>query len=501
MIIDAVATHALARAKQLALADLATGQRWSYAALDGVVDRVAVWLIDHLGPASGARVATLARNAAAMIILKLACIRAGAIFVPFNWRLAEAEIAALSRQAEPALVFHDADFAPPAAGSAYLLSDLDALTAGCIGKPDPAARRAFDAPGTLLFTSGTSGRPKGVIITEANAFWGCTNFMLGNNVTNNSVFLCDMPLFHTAGLFAAVHVPLLAGGAVLISQGFDPKVTLARIADPALAITHYFSVPQMARMMWDRPEFDPAMLRGLHGYAVGGAPNPPALIENFVRAGIKMSNGFGMSETGSNATMPVDDEALQIAKAGSCGLPFLSLQVRIVGDDGHDVPDGETGELWLAGPSVTPGYWNDAETTAKAFHEGWFKTGDAAMRDADGFLYIVDRRKDMYISGGENVYPAEVEAVVSELADVAEVAIIGVPDLRWGEVGCAFVVAAPGKTVTQDQVLTRCAARLAKFKVPARVVIASALPRTASGKVQKHLLRASSGKSTPPPHP
>jgi fatty-acyl-CoA synthase len=297
-----------------------------------------------------------------------------------------------------------------------------------------------------------------------------------------------MPLFHTAGLFAAAGVPILAGGTVLVSKGFDPAVTLARIANQALGITHYFSVPQMAQMLWNAPGFRPEMLSGLTFYATGGAPNPAAQVERFLRAGIPLSDGFGMSETCSNHAMPVGDPARMLAKAGSCGLPLLTVEQRIVDDDGADVGVGEVGELWLRGPSVTAGYWKQPELTARAFTDGWFRTGDAARCDEEGFTYLVDRLKDMYVSGGENVYPAEIEAAIAELVDVAECAVIGIADERWGEVGRAFIVLRRGGEITSEAVVAHCRDRLARYKLPATVKLVDELPRTASGKVQKHRL-------------
>ena len=394
MPIDAVAYYARQRAGALACVDLETGRRWSYADLSADVDRTASWLTGHFGPASGVRVASLARNSVTLLIMHLACVRAGAIYAPLNWRLAIPELAALIRDAQPSLLLHDAEFQLPAYDGVRVLSaDLEATVAAAKAA-EPVRRQPPDAPSTLLYTSGTSGRPKGVMVTESNAFWGCTNFNLGNDVTANSTLLCDMPMFHTAGLFAAVRSVLLAGGTVLISGGFDPEKTLARIADPNLRVTHYFSVPQMAQILWQQPGFRPEMLSHLTVYATGGAPNPRAQIERFVRAGIKMSDGFGMSETGSNFGMPVLDPEVLLAKAGSCGLPYISVQARIVNDGGTDVATGEVGELWLHGPSVTPGYWNQPQLTDAAFTGGWFKTGDAASRDANGYYYLVDRRKE-----------------------------------------------------------------------------------------------------------
>jgi fatty-acyl-CoA synthase len=488
--IDCVATHARVRPEQAACIDLECGRQWSYAELDRHVNRTAGWLVERLGAASGARIATLARNSGALLVLHLAAIRAGAIFTPFNWRLAEAEIAALIEDAQPTLLFHEEEFAVhDFSGQCLSLAALDDLIREASPNPPLTARRAVHEPATLLYTSGTSGRPKGVIVTEENAFWGCINFILGNDVTNRSVFLCDMPMFHTAGLFAAVRSPLLAGATALISRGFDAAQTLARLADPALGITHYFSVPQMAQRLWQQSNFDPAMLRGLTVYAMGGAPNPPAQIERFVRAGIPMSDGFGMSETGSNFGMPYSDPELLIQKAGSCGRPYLCVQARIVNSAGGEAGDGERGELWLRGPCVTPGYWNKPELTAQAFSDGWFKTGDVAVRDAEGFHYLIDRGKDMFISGGENVYPAEVEAVIAELTEVAEVAVIGIPDVQWGEVGRAYIIPVLGKGLTAEAVSEHCRSKLARYKAPASIVFTDSIPRTASGKIQKHILQ------------
>ncbi len=488
---DPIFTHARANPDALAVVDLESGRRWSYAELDRTVDRLAAWLVGEFGPNSGVRVATLAKNCAEMVILHHAGARAGTIFVPFNWRLAAAEIEALAADAEPEIVFHDPDFAPPSAAK-RALPIAAMLELGREGDTAPrAARRPFDAAATLLYTSGTSGRPKGVMLSEANSFWGCANFIHGNDVTMRSVFLCDMPLFHTAGLYAAARVPIQAGATLLITKGFDPVMTLERMTDPALKVSHYFSVPQMAATLWNQPTFDAKKLSGIVSWAIGGAPNPKAQSERFVNAGVRISEGFGMSETGSNFAMPAHDPATLLRKAGSCGLPLLTVETKIVDEDGNEVPTGERGELWVRGPSVGMGYWNQPELSAKAFIEGgWFVTGDAAMMDDEGFFYIVDRKKDMYISGGENVYPAEVEAALAELAEIGECAVVGVPNDRWGEVGRAYVIPVPGKSITPEAVIAHCAARLAKFKVPQTAIITDAIPRTASGKVQKHVLRA-----------
>jgi fatty-acyl-CoA synthase len=497
LIIDPVATYAKSKPNALAVVDFETSKYWNWHSLDEAMSRVAHWLIAELGPASGKRVSTLAKNCDDLLILQFGCIRAGAIFVPFNWRLAAMEVSGLILDAEPSILFYGAEFSELLASvsehsklQSYLLSDLLLLTASHSASPTAQfARQEWNLPSTLLYTSGTSGKPKGVMLSEENAFWGATNFILGSAVSAQSVFLCDMPMFHVAGLFAAVRAPILVGGTLYISKGFDPAITLTRIADCALGITHYFSVPQMAQMMWNFPGFKPEMLQGLTFYATGGAPNPAAQVERFQRAGIPMQDGFGMTETCSNFSMPLTETATIISKAGSIGFPFISLQTRIVDELGNDVPSGVTGELWVKGPSVTMGYWNQPEKTAEAFSDGWFKTGDACVCDSDGYFFLVDRKKDMFISGGENVYPAEVEAALAKMPEIAESAVIGIPDDKWGEVGCAYIVPVVGQTLTREDVTKHCSSHLASFKVPKSFIFTDSIPRTSTGKAQKHILR------------
>jgi fatty-acyl-CoA synthase len=490
MHMDAIASHGRSRASATALVDLHFERRWTWGQLHRTVNQTARWLMERLGPRSGARVAVLAKNRAETVIIQLACMRAGAIVVPLNWRLAKPEIEALVADADPKLFVHEAEFSALGEKALDIDTVLDTISQYDAGDVSSDAQQDWDAPTTLLYTSGTSGRPKGVMVSEANVFWGGTNFMHAYGVSFDSVILCDMPLFHTAGLMAAVRTPLLAGGAVLISRGFDPALTLPRLADQALGVTHYFSVPQMAQRLWNEPSFKPSMLTGLKAYATGGAPNPAAQVRRFIDAGIPMSDGFGMTETCSNFAVPIRDMHQLVDKAGSIGLPMLTVEARIVDDAGQDLPDGEVGELWLKGPSVTRGYWRQPDLTAAVFKDGWFKTGDAAKRDKDGYFFLVDRKKDMFISGGENVYPVEVEAVITELPGIAEVAVIGVADDTWGEVGWAYVIPVAGHKLAHDDVRNHCLKRLAKFKVPKRIIFTDQVPRTASGKPQKHLLRA-----------
>jgi fatty-acyl-CoA synthase len=472
----------------------------SYSQFDDAIDRAAAVLRAELGEPRGKRVVVLSRNSAQMMTLHFACVRSGAIFVPLNWRLAPAEITFMLGDCEPALIALEPMFEDRVADRAIARLPLDDSPNGLAARMAAAATPAApgrgvaidgDAPITLLYSSGTTGKPKGVIVTQLNGFSGALNLALGTNCSPQAVFLCDMPMFHTAGLFAAARVPLLVGGTLLVSQKFDAPVTYARLADPNLHISHYFCVTQMAMMMRQLPGFDGRELAHLTALITGGAPNPEAHILRWLDDGVPMVNGWGMSEICSALAQPVGDLDRIRAHPSAVGVPHLTVEIKLVDSEGREVGVGEPGEIWTRGSNVTPGYWRRPELNATAFQDGWFRTGDVAVRDADGFYSIVDRIKDMFISGGENVYPAEVEATIVELDAVGDVAVIGMPDAQWGEVGCAFVVVAPGKSLDVPTLEAHCRRRLAKFKVPKRYEIIASLPRTPSGKVQKHLLRDS----------
>ncbi|OYQ34505.1 acyl-CoA synthetase [Niveispirillum lacus] len=500
---DPLAFQAAAQPERIAIIDLIEGRRYTYAELDMAVNRCCAWVSSLLADAAGQRIAVIGRNHVAIPILHLAAARLGAIFAPLNWRLTVAELAFQVADAGPALLLADAEFLETAARSAEgqdgtRVMDIAAAFAQWDGLAPARPLRipSADHPSTLLYTSGTSGRPKGALLSESNLFFTNVNFSLMNRVNATSVVLCDMPLFHVVGLVTMVRTPLMQGGTLILSRGFDPSVTLARLSDPDLGITHYMCVPQMAQTLRQHPDYDPARLHRLVALCTGGAPMPAALIQRFSDDGITIADGYGMSEAGTVLGMPISNRERIVAKAGSAGIPGPTLRLRLVDDDGIDVPDGAVGEIWIHGPNLSPGYWNRPELPTLAEQGGWLRTGDAARRDADGFYYLVDRKKDMFISGGENVYPAEVEAAVLEMDCVAEVAVIGVQDARWGEVGWAYIVPRAGHSVTPEQVLAHLEGRCARYKRPQRIIITDSLPRTGSGKVQKHLLRQRAADDT-----
>jgi fatty-acyl-CoA synthase len=299
--------------------------------------------------------------------------------------------------------------------------------------------------------------------------------------------LCVLPLFHTGGLNCYTNPMLHAGGTVLVMQTFDPAETLRLIGDANIGLTHFFGVPSIYQFLAQHPAFKDTDFSRIQIAGVGGAPMPVPLLKAWQGRGLALMQGYGMTET-SPSVLALDPEDAA-RKAGSCGKKVLHAECRIVDAEGRDVKPGEMGELWVKGPNITPGYWNRPEANKSSFTDGWLHTGDAARQDEEGFYYIVDRTKDMYISGGENVYPAEVEDVLYQLPQVVEAAVIGAPDDTWGETGLAIVAIKPGDTLSEADVIAHCRARLARFKCPQRVAFVEALPRNATGKVHKPTLR------------
>jgi fatty-acyl-CoA synthase len=494
---DWIAHHGRRNPGKTALVDLASGRRFSYGDLDQRVSRLASHLRDALEVKRGDRVAVLALNTTDTMEVQFACFRLGAIFLPLNNRLTVPELQFIVGDASPKVMIHDADLAETALAVARLCNVASALKFGPGGsyeagiaaaKPiDRAEIVSLDDTSTIMYTSGTTGLPKGAIITHGMTFWNCVNLGGPAYISPASVLLTVLPLFHTGGLNCYTNPVLHAGGTVLIMRAFDPGEALSLISDPAQGINVFFGVPSIYQFMAQHPAFATSDFSRLIVGGVGGAPMPVPLLKVWEARGVALQQGYGMTET-SPAVMVLDKEDAA-RKAGSSGKPVLHTEVRIVRPDGSDADVGELGELWVKGPNVTPGYWNRPDADKSSFTDGWLHTGDATRMDEDGFYYIVDRWKDMYISGGENVYPAEVESVLHQLAAVAEAAIIGVPNEQWGEVGMAIVAVKPGHTLTPAEIHAHCAANLARFKCPRLIEFVDALPRNATGKIHKPTLR------------
>jgi fatty-acyl-CoA synthase len=497
---DWIIHHAARRPQQVAIHDLHSQRRLTYRDLDQRCDRLAAHLA-ALGVGRGDRVALLAANGPEYFELQFACGRIGAVMVPLNWRLAVPELQYILGDAAPKLLMHDAEFAVAAAAlqASCAIPHTLQIGAGAAGSPYeralasasasvPRAVVTHDDISTIMYTSGTTGHPKGAIITHGMTFWNCVNLGIPALIGPDTVQLVVLPLFHTGGLNCYANPALHAGGTIVIMRAFDPGAALDAISDPALGITHFFAVPAPYQFMMQHPAFAGADLSRLRIAGVGGAPCALAILEAWAARGVPLVQGYGMTETSPGTAML--DAADAVRKVGSAGKPLLHTEVRIVDEAGRDVPANVIGELWTRGPNITPGYWNNPDATVQSFTDGWLHTGDAAKLDEDGFIWIVDRWKDMYISGGENVYPAEVENVLYQLPQIAEAAVIGVPDARWGEVGKAVIALKAGEALDEAAVIGHCLTRLAKFKVPQSVTFVDVLPRNATGKVLKRDLRA-----------
>lgn len=484
---DFVTLHSRIRPDSLAVKDLTFDRQWTYAEFEVLVAK-SVALLKTLGVFSGDRVACLAKNRAEVVVLHLACARLGAIFVPLNWRLTVSELKDILIDCEHKLLF--ADELAIEHGLAHF--DINRMLPEC-DKINPSAEAVIDEnqPSLILYTSGTTGKPKGVMLSELNMAETAINFALLGMVDRHSVFLCESPMFHVIGLVSSVRPALYFGAKIVISDGFVPARTLSRLTDKELAITHYFCVPQMANALRNEESFAAERLKGLTAIFTGGAPHPEVQIRSWLNDGIPIVDGYGMSEAGTVFGMPVDIELID-QKAGCVGFETSRLQARLVNDEGHEVAFGEPGEVQLKGKNITLGYWRrEAEYAATLTADGWFKTGDIAIKDVDGYYRIVDRKKDMFISGGENVYPTEVEAVVLKLESVLECALVGVPDDRWGEVGCLFLVVRKNCKIDDTQeVIDFMEKYLARYKLPKHIVFTESLPRNGAGKVMKHLLKA-----------
>lgn len=343
----------------------------------------------------------------------------------------------------------------------------------------------------IMYTSGTTGRPKGAMLTHGNLTWNAFNVLVDQDVIADEVALVSAPLFHTAGLNMMTLPVLLKGGTCVVVEAFDAAGSFDLIARHR--ITFMFGVPAMFDQMARQPGWADADLSSLRMLSCGGSPVPAPLIEAYQARGLTFLQGYGMTEASPGVLFL--DAGHAVSKAGSAGVPHFFSDVRVVRPDLTAVGTGEPGEILVRGPHVMPGYWGLPDETAAVLADGWFRTGDAARIDEDGYVTIVDRLKDMIISGGENVYPAEVEEVLLAHPDIVEAAVIGVPDDRWGEVGRAVVVPREGAAIDPDEVLASLAGRLAKYKIPKSVVVVDALPRTASGKLLKARVRSLHGAS------
>ncbi|MEU9736017.1 long-chain fatty acid--CoA ligase [Streptomyces sp. NPDC048002] len=456
--------------------------------------------LDGLGVSRGDRIAYLGPNHPAFLETLFAAGALGAVFVPLNTRLAAAELAHHLGDSGAVVLVHGPEQATAARAAAEesgvahrialagsgerALGYEEFLSTG--GTEPLDVRVEPDDPCMIMYTSGTTGRAKGAVLSHANITWNSVNVLVDTDLTGDEVTLVVAPLFHTAGLNMTCLPTLLKGGRVVLHSSFDPDRVLETVESGR--VTYLFGVPTMYDAMAARPRWATTDLSSLRTVTCGGAPVPERTIATYLARGLAFSQGYGMTEA-SPGVLFLDKEQTS-AKAGSAGVPHFFTDTRVVRPDGTEAGPDQRGEVLVHGPNVMTGYWGrPADTAAALSEDGWLRTGDVARTDVDGYAYIVDRVKDMYVSGGENVYPAEVEDALLTHPAVAECAVIGVPDAVWGEVGRAVLVLRPGADASEDDILGHLRGRLAKYKIPKSLVLTDALPRTASGKILKPVVR------------
>ena len=494
---DWAAKWALYSPDREAFKEYETGRVWTYGQLNRLANQLAHHFISDRGLRPGDRVAVLAENCLEYILLFSVAQKTGLTLVPLNYRLAPAEIDYLLRSAEPRLVIGEAKFMQTLEDAPrYALVEqhlpLEELDAWCQAPHADAARDHFtpmpveeDHPAFILFTSGTTGFPKGALYTHKMLFWNSINTAMSLILNTESRTVNIMPPFHTGG-WNVFTTPFFHHGAYMVlMKKIDPEALLPLLQSERATI--FMGVPTMLKMLADQPGFDSADFSSLHYIIVGGEAMPIPLIERWHEKGVPIRQGYGLTEVGPNLTSLHQRDAVR--KKGSIGRPNFYVQIKVADPEtGTEQGPDQPGELLLKGPMTTPGYWKNPEATAKAIKDGWFHTGDMVRQDPEGYIYVVDRIKNMFISGGENVYPAEVERVLLQCEGVAEVCVVGVPHEKWGEVGRAFVVK-KDPALDEAALLEFCQGKLAKFKIPKSVIFLPALPKNDTGKINRMELK------------
>ncbi|MFN7262515.1 MAG: acyl-CoA synthetase [Pseudobdellovibrionaceae bacterium] len=479
----------------VAMVDGDTLRSLTYSELFQLSQRMAFCLHSVFHVRKGDRVALLSQNQLEIFALHFACQRLGATLVPMNYRLAAPEIEFLLKDSQPSLLVYEKDFLNllsntsefPKLQSVVLSGESLALTEQSLKKTDLYSDFASSEEdlALILYTSGTTGFPKGAMLSHRMLHWNSLNTTLRLNVQSSDAAVIFLPLFHTGG-WNVLSTPFLHRGAkIILTKKFDGDQILSLTEKFGCSLI--FGVPTTMDMMARSPKFQTANLKSVRYAIVGGEPMPLELIDLWHSKGVPVRQGYGLTEFGPNVFSLNEEHAK--SKQGSVGFPNFYIETKVCDDSGQPVPANEIGELWLRGPSSMTGYFDNPKSTQDTLTaDGWLKTGDLVRQDSEGFFFIVGRKKEMYKSGGENVYPAEVERVIQKIQGVREVAVIGIPDPKWGEVGKAFIALEHSMQLSEDEVVNYCQQHLAKFKVPKQVQFLSSLPKTDSGKIQKSKL-------------
>jgi len=460
-------------------------------------------LLLEMGVQKGDRVSVLLHNCPQYLETFFALSKIGAILVPLNWRLAGPELEFILKDSGARILIFEPEFEEVAASLRRnrSLSNGDYL---CLGQPCPDWAIDYEKallghsvhepvlewpagdedPHILMYTSGTTGVPKGAVLSHRKTFFNVLNSDIFYNMTSQDVMIISRPMFHSGGLLVESAPVLYKGGTLILRKRFRPHEILETVQKYRVTLLELpATVYQFILQECDLAQYDVSSVRR---YFTGGERIPKAMLKEYYRKGIVISQIFGQTEASTITFLPSEEAVLKI---GSVGLPVFHGDVRIVDKAGKDVSPGEIGEIIIKGPTLMSGYWNRPDLTAETIREGWLYTGDLARMDEEGYIYIVDREKDMYISGGENVYPAEIEKVFHSHPKIFDAAIVGVPDEKWGEVGKGFILLKPNETMAQEEALQFLRGKVAKYKIPKYIEFVEELPKTASGKIQKFLLK------------
>lgn len=468
--------------------------QWNYSDFNTRTNALAAYLIEQYKIKKGDRIAIYSKNKSEHVILFLACIKIGAMLVPLNFRLMPRELDILINDAEPKLFFYDEEFSShiPKLSSLKKVSVVNSLTEITKFLIENNIKSEFvskdifteNDPVMILYTAGTTGLSKGVIITHKMLFWNSINTGLRLDLHSSDHTQSFAPFFHTGG-WNVLFTPFLHHGAshTLLTQ-FDADLILQLMEMEKATIL--FGVPTMLQMMADSPYFDKVDLSSVRYAIVGGAPMPIPLINIWHKKGVYIRQGFGLTEVGPNCFSLHQDDAIR--KKGSIGFPNFYIDAKIMHDDKTECTANEVGELWLKSPVVTPGYWRNEKSTTESITDGWFHTGDLVKQDEEGYFYVVDRKKNMFISGGENVFPAEIESFLYTNEKIKEVAVIGVEDEKWGEVGKAYLVLKDNYKADSNEIIDFCKGNLAKYKIPKYIEFLKELPKSEAGKIDKKKL-------------
>jgi len=486
---------------KLVLNDALADRRFSYAEFNNRVNRVCAALTS-IGLVKGDRVALLAFNGHEFLEAFFAIARAGLIAVPVNCRLTSTEITYILKDCGARAMIFDSEFATSIeeiqkmgeegsdieswlevrGNQVDFARDYERLISSQ-GIEEPPVTAGGEDELFIMYTSGTTGFPKGAVHTHNSVFWSVLNYSVTTGMNFDDTHLVFLPLFHIAALVGAVSA-LYSGNSLVVLRSFNPQESWSFIVDEKISTS--YAVPAMLDFMLQVPDFEKHDWSSLRWFMSGGAPLSEETIKAYKIVGIDVTQAFGMTEACGAVCMVGPEDGMR--KAGSVGKAFFYTDLRIVNPDGEDLPAGKEGEIIVRSPTIMKEYWNDPESTEKAIRNGWYHTGDIGVRDDEGFITIRDRIKDMVISGGENVYPAEVENVLTQHPQILEAAVIGQESEKWGESPFAVVVSASDE-LTEADVIRHCDGKLARFKIPVAVAFVDELPRNTLGKVLKRQLR------------